>query len=1040
MSLAEFCVRRPAFTTVLIMSLVVTGFFSFRDLSVDLLPKADPATVSVTVTLPGASADEMSSSVAEPLEQAISGVSGIDQIESRLSVGLARITVKFVLERDINEAAQDVREKVSGALGRLPPQVEPPVIAKVDPEAVPIFALAIGGPYPLRTLTEIADKRIRRAFEAVNGVGEVTVAGGRAREVHVEVDIEKLTAHGLSITQVRDAIASDNVEIPGGRIDQGDAEVMLRTPGRFELVDEFSRIVVATQGGTPIRVSDVAEVKDTEEDARTSAFLHGERAVVVDVRRQSGQNTIRVIEDVKQTLKELKPLLPRDLTLVETRDDSRFIYASIASLEEHLILGSILASVIVLLFIRNVPAMIISALAIPASLIATFTLMRALDFTLNTMTLLGLTLAVGIVIDDAIVVLENIFRKIDEEGMTPYRAAVEGTGEVLLAVAATSLSLIVIFLPVAFMTGYAQRFIYPFGVTMAFAIMVSLLVSVTLTPMLGARLLQRGAGHGGQRRFYRRIDAVYTRSLRWSLAHRGLIVAISLLAFAATFPLARMVGRSFIPNEDQGEFEITVDAPEGTSLAGMEKLVQEMAKRLEAVDGVATVMPTILEQRVNHSHILVKLQPLAERSLTQEEIAMKARAAMATYAAYRPTVLFKTAVGGGENANWPILANLHGPDLRTLSSYALRLNSRLMEMPQFIDVKARVNLGNPEIRVDVDRQRAGDLGVRVRDLAGALRLMVSGEDEITSFREGGERYPVKMRVREDQRNDVEAVGGLMVDTPNGDLVRIDNVARLERGEGPTSIMRIDRQFAVGVSADLRPGQALDQNIPIVQAEIRKLNLPAEYSARFAGQARQLDETAANMILAIVLASVFVYMILVAQFESFVQPLIIMTALPLSVPFALLTLAATGRVLNLWSTLGILLLLGIVKKNSILQVDYTNVLRRRGVPIETALIEASRTRLRPILMTTCAIIVGLIPTAMGAGAGARQRGDIAMTIIGGQSLCLFLTLLLVPVAYSLTEEAREWFQTSGLRLRAARWTARLLRRPVAESSALSREDL
>jgi hydrophobic/amphiphilic exporter-1 (mainly G- bacteria), HAE1 family len=375
--------------------------------------------------------------------------------------------------------------------------------------------------------------------------------------------------------------------------------------------------------------------------------------------------------------------------------------------------------------------------------------------------------------------------------------------------------------------------------------------------------------------------------------------------------------------------------------------------------------------------------------------------------------------------------NLYGPDLDQLSAYALRLNARLSSLPQFVDVKARVNLGNPELRVNVDRQRAADQGVRVATLANALRLMVSGEDEITSYRENNERYPVKIRVREDQRNDVEAVGGLMVPAVDGRLVRIDNVATLERGTGPTSITRIDREFSVGVSGDIRPGVALDAAVPIVRNEIKKLKLPVGYRTKFAGQSKVLDETATNMIIAISLASIFVYLVLVAQFESFVQPIIIMTALPLSVPFALLTLAVTHRALNLWSTLGILLLLGIVKKNSILQVDYTNVLRRRGVPLRDALVEASRTRLRPILMTTAAIIVGLIPTALGRGAGARQRGDIAVTIIGGQTLCLFLTLLLVPVAYSLTEEARERLRTSRIRARVARLFGRLLGRPASE---------
>src|SRR5260221_1509760 len=536
----------------------------------------------------------MSSSVAEPLEQALSGIAGVDEIQSRLGVGVATLTIKFVLERDIPEAAQDVRENASAALGGLPPEALPPVIAKFDPDAQPIFSIAVGGPYPLRTLTEMADKQIRRALEAVDGVGEVTITGGRAREIHVELDLQKLTAHGLSVGQVRDAIQSDNVEIPGGRLDQGDAEVMLRTPGRFDSIDQFGQIVVATQGGAPIRVADVAQVDDSQEDARSAVFVQGQRAVLIDIRRQSGQNTIAVIAGLKAALKTLQPQLPAGLTLVQMHDESRFINASIAALQEHLILGSLLASLVVLLFIRNIPAMIISALSIPASLIASFTLMRVLGFTLNTMTLLGLTLAVGIVIDDAIVVLENIFRKIDEDGLPPVRAAIERTSEVPLAVAATSLSLVVIFLPVAFMTGYAQRFIYPFGVTMACAIMVSFLVSVTLTPMLAARMLGRKTGHRARdEKAYRWIDGIYTRSVRWSLEHRAIIVALAVVTFASTWPIARLVGRSFLPNEDQGEFEITVDAPEGTSLAGMEKVVIPMAKVIEGAAGVAHVTPTI---------------------------------------------------------------------------------------------------------------------------------------------------------------------------------------------------------------------------------------------------------------------------------------------------------------------------------------------------------------------------------------------------------------------------------------------------------------
>ena len=1024
MSIADFCVKRPVFTTMLVTLFVVTGLFSFRDLSVDLLPKADPAVIQVSISLPGASPDELNSAVVEPTEQSLSSISGIDEMNAVIREGNARITLKFVLERDINDAAQDVREKVAQAMRDLPPEVKPPIITKVDPDADPVVSFALSGSLPLQALTEIADKQIRRAIETVDGVGEVTISGGQAREIHVVLDVEKLNAHGLTVDRVRDAIVAENVEVPGGYIPQGDAELTLRTLGRLESTDQFANIVVANAGSTPIRLRDVASVEDTTQEARTAAFFDGQRTLVMDVRRQSGQNTVEVVEAVRAKLDTLRRALPPEVKVTVTRDDSQFIRASIASLEEHLLLGSILASVVIMIFIRNIRVVFVASLAIPASIIASFALIRTAGFTLNSMTLLALTLAVGIVIDDAIVVLENIFRHMEEEGASAFQAAINGTKEVTLAVVATSVSLIVIFLPVAFMTGYTQRFIYPFGFTMAFAVMVSLLVSLTLTPMLSARIVRTdGRIHRHGEGFFGRIDAAYRRSLEWALDHRAVVVAVSLVVFASSFVLSRMIGKSFLPNEDMSEFQLVIDTPEGTSLQGMEKTVLGLTPQLLKIDGIAHVMPTIFE-RVNHSHILITLKPLGERRRTQEEVAGDVRQLMAAHPGFKPTLVMRTPIGGGESASYPIQVNLTGPDLRQLSGYALRLLKDVQVMPAISDSKAVVNLSNPELRVAVDRQRAADLGVRISDLARALRLMVSGEDEISSYREKGERYPVTIRVREDQRSDMRAIGGLMVPSTRGEPVRVDNVATIERGFGPTIIQRFNRQFSMAIFADIKPGQPLDQTLGVIGKQARALNLPPGYSYKFSGQSKLLDETTNNMILALALASVFIYIVLAMQFESFVQPLVIMTALPLSVPFALLTLYMTGRVLNLWSALGVLLLLGIVKKNSILQVDYTNVLRRQGMPLREALVQASETRLRPILMTTAAIVAGLIPTVVGVGAGAAQRADIAVTIVGGQSLCLFLTLLLVPVSYSLAEEGLDRAKTF--------WRAR--RRGVVETSA------
>ncbi|MEZ5318394.1 MAG: efflux RND transporter permease subunit [Vicinamibacterales bacterium] len=1000
--LADFCVRRPVFTTMLVVLLVVTGIFSFRDLSVDLLPKADPATVAVTLYLPGASPDELNSAVAEPAEQVLSSIAGIDEMNTVIREGNARITLKFVLERDIDDAAQDVREKIAQATRALPPELLPPVITKVDPDSAPVISYAVSGTLPIRVLTEIADKQIRRAIETADGVGEVTLSGGRARQIHIVLDVEKLNAHGLTVDAVRDTIVAENVEIPGGYIDQGDAELMLRTLGRLESTAQFENIVVANAGRTPIRLRDVATVEDTTEEARTGAFFDGHRTLIMDVRRQSGQNTVAVIEAVQAKMAAVRRGLPPGVDVTVTHDDSEFIQASIRSLEEHLVAGSLLASLVVLIFIRNLRVVFVASLAIPASIVASFALVRAAGFTLNSMTLLGLTLAVGIVIDDAIVVLENIFRHMEEEGAAPFQAAIAGTSEVTLAVIATSVSLVVIFLPVAFMTGYTQRFIYPFGLTMAFAVMVSLLVSLTLTPMLSARVVRTdGRIHRHGEGVFGRVDRFYRRSLEWALDHRGLVVAASLLVFASTFLLSRMVGRSFLPNEDMGEFQLVIDTPEGTSLQGTEKTVLELTDKILAVPGVAHVMPTIFE-RVNHSHIQIQLAPLAQRE-SQEVVAAGVRRVMAAYPSFKPTIVMRSPIGGGETSAYPIQINLTGPDLRELSGYALRLLADVQAMPFISDSKAVVNLSNPELRVSVDRQRAADLGVRIADLGSALRLMVSGQDEISSYREAGERYPVTMRVREDQRSDMQTIGGLMVPSRTGAPVRVDNVATVERGFGPTIIQRYNRQFSMSIFADLTPGQPLDGALRQIGTRAAALGLPAGFGYKFAGQSKLLDETTRNMMLALLLASIFIYIVLAMQFESFVQPLVIMTALPLSVPFALLTLWLTGRVLNLWSALGVLLLLGIVKKNSILQVDYTNVLRRQGLPLREALVQASETRLRPILMTTAAIVAGLIPTTLGVGAGATQRADIAVTIVGGQTLCLFLTLLLVPVSYSLAEE-------------------------------------
>ena len=806
---------------------------------------------------------------------------------------------------------------------------------------------------------------------------------------------------------MRDAIVAENVEIPGGTVEQEKGQLLLRTLGRVDASRDFNDIVVATRNGTPIRVSDVGYAEDTFQRPTSAVWLGDTPAVMLDIRRAMGENTVAVIEGVRAKLATIERSLPGTVKVTVIRDDSRFIYASIASLEEHLIFGALFATIVVMVFIRNIRAVLISALAIPASIISSFTLMNIMGFTLNNMTLLGITLAVGIVIDDAIVVLENIFRYIEEKGCSPFEAAIQGTREVALAVMATTLSLVVIFLPIAFMNGYAKRFINPFGWTIAFAIMVSMLVSFTLTPMLSSRFLKLSDAEADQkskeRGFFHWLDGWYTRRVSWSLDHPWIIIGISVVTALLTFPLNRMVGREFVPNEDMGEWTIHVDAPEGHLTRGHERGGVQAARGVEGdrrgrADRAVGRGVIAIVAAPTHIHFLCQALPIEERKHTQAQIITEMRRRLAAHPSYRPSISSRTALGAGEGTGgFAIAANILGPDLDQIADYSKRALEAGLKVPSLTEVKIGLNVSNPEIHVAVDRKRAADLGVRMATIGNTLRLAVSGDDQISFFKEGQEQYPVKIRVLENQRRDISEIGRLTVPSATGP-VRIDNIARLERGLGPTTLQRSDRQFTVNLIADVAPGHALDEASNDVRKMLAGLNMPPTMSFKLQGQSKILDETTTNMIMAIGLAMIFVYMVLASQFESFLQPVVIMLVLPIAVPFALFTLWLTGRTLNLWSALGMLLLLGIVKKNSILQVDYANVLRARGVPMREAIVESCRTRLRPILMTTTAIIAGLIPTSLGIGIGGTGRAAIAVTIIGGQSLCLFLTLLLVPVAY------------------------------------------
>ena len=1010
MRLTEICVERPVFASMLILFITVLGVFSFFQLGVSLFPRSDPATVYVRVRLPGASPEEMVSQVVMPLEEAIASVSGIDEMRAMVTEGSATVIVTFVLERDIGEAAEDVREKVAGAVRRLPPNVLPPVVQKADPDSDPIATIAVSGDRSVRELTEIADKQLRRALETVDGVAGVDISGGRYRQINVFLDLDKLAAYNLTPQDVERALIAENIEAPGGRIVRGPTEVGVRTLGRVQHVSEFNDIIVKNVAGAPIRIRDIGRAEDGMSEKRSFAYLNETPAVILDVRRQTGTNTVKVVDAVLARLKAIEHELPAGVRLQVVREQATYIRNSVKALEEHLIMGALFASLIVFLFIRDWRTVLISSIAIPTSIIATFTVLKAANFTLNSMTLLGLTLAVGIVIDDAIIVLENIYRHIQEKGLPARQAAVVATKEISLAVMATTLSLVIIFVPIAFMTGYARRYLNEFGWTMAASIMISMLVAFTLTPTLSARVLKRVRAdsapvHGHHKGGF--FDRHYVRLLAWSLDHRWVIVFAAVLTFASTFVLNRMIGRDWMPQEDQNELYVSIELPEGSSIEETERVTREMARRIARIPGVTTVIPasTGFIDRVTMAQIGVLLKPTSERE-DITTMGQRIREAIRDFAYTRPRVTFPNALGGRETFA-PIRAMLLGPDMENLFALAKQVNQEMLRVPSVVDLKVNLNLNSPELQVAIDRTRASDLGVRVSDIARAVRLLMSGDDEISTYKEGSEQYPVTMRLMPGQRDDPAVLSRILVPSARLGLIRLDSVARLERGLGPSRIDRFNRQFAVSLYGNVAPGYNLDRAAADTLAAVDRVGLPPGYGLVFSGQVKILEETTTNMILAIALASIFMYMVLAAQFESLIHPFIILLALPLSIPFALISLLATGRSLNLFSAVGVLLLLGIVKKNGILQIDYMNRLYAGGMPLREAILEANRVRLRPILMTTFSIVAGLIPTAIGFGAGAAQRSAIAVTIIGGQTLCLLLTLLLVPVAYSLVEDAKAW---------------------------------
>ena len=1010
MSLPEICIRRPVFATMLVVSLVVLGLASLRTLGVDIYPKVDFPTVTVTTRLEGASPEEIESQITKRIEEAVNTISGLDELRSTTIEGQSQIFVSFVLEKNIETAANEVREKVSTVLRDFPPGTDPPVIERFDPDASPIMAIVVSGARVPREVTEIADKKIKRQLETIKDIGAVSLVGARKREVQIYVDPDRLTAYNLSIQTVKDAIRKQNTEIPGGRLTWGTREEGLRTLGRIEEAGAFNEIIVADVKGAPVRVEDIGYAVDGEEEARTLSRLDGENAVSLLIRKQSGTNTVEVVDRITAKLDEIRQTLPQDIRFQIVRDQSRFIRRSMEEVEEHLILGGFLAALVVLFFIRNWRSALITAISIPASIIATFTFLRYMGFTLNNMTMLGLSLSTGIVIDDAIIVLENIFRHMEEEKRSPMQAALEGTREIALAVLATTMSLVVIFLPVAFMGAIVGRFFRSFGLTMTFAILVSLVIAFTLVPMLCSRFLKVTSHHQSAREtwLYASLERGYELMLVWCLRHRVITLLCAIGIFASLRWLLPITKVEVFQDDDMSEFEVIAETPPGSSLEKSDVLLRQVETDLRTIPEVEHLFTTIgvrgqFQSNVTDAAIYIGLTHLSQRQRSQQEIMQVVRDLLKKYPDLRLSVQNLNLMQGGGFRQTPFNMTMRGPDLQMLDQYSQALIKKLAAIPGFVDVDTGQALRHPEVQVHIDRKKASDLGVRVEDIASALRTQVGGE-RISFYREAGEQYNVRLRLQPSARKNEAAVAALMVPSRDGKLVRLNNVTTLHSGKGPAQIDRYAQERQVTVIANLynKPmGEAMLQG----NAAVKELNLGPEYSTAYTGRGKIMVEAMQNFAIAFVLSLAFIYIVLAAQFESFIHPVTIMVSMFLSLPFGILSLIVTDQPLSIYSVLGVFLLMGVVKKNAILQVDYTNHLREKGMERYEAQIVADRVRLRPILMTTLTIIAGMLPIALGKGDGAAARASLATVVVGGQALCLFITLLVTPVVYSFFDDMR-----------------------------------
>ena len=1040
MFLSNLSIKQPVFATMMMAALAVLGIASYAQLKVDLFPKIEIPVVTVTTVYPGAGPEAVEREVTKKIEEEINTVEGVRHIESISQEGLSNIVVEFQLEVSAVAATQDVRGKIASIRGELPREIEEPIVQRIDFAAMPVLSVGVDAPgLSAQAATSFAEKVVKRRIENVRGVGSVALVGESTREIQVVVDRLKLEAYHISLAEVVSALARENVDVPAGAADRGSTEALVRVAARGASATDIGAIPIKRPEGATVHVRDVAQVIDGIEEPKNAAFLDERPALALDIQKQSGANTVAVANGVIQAVERLKRELPAGVSLSIIKDDSTFIRESIEDVNVTMLIGGILTILIVFLFLNSWRSTVITGVTLPISVVAGFIAMRAFGFTLNVLTLMGLSLAIGMLIDDAIVVRENIVRHL-QRGKDHFAAARDGTAEIGLAVMATTFTIIAVFVPVAFMGGLVGRFFYEFGITVAAAVLASLFVSFTLDPMLSSRWVDPDIEHGYHphlvgrtlARFNRWFDDIhvkYERLLGWALGHRPVVLAVALVAFLASFPILAILGGDFMPDFNRGEYQVSIKATPGATLQETRERALEVVRRLKTLPDVDYTYTTIGEAGITRrppteGSIYVKLNPTHGKSFSQ--VLGEARRAVSVVPGL--TYAFTEAGPFGQK---PLQYSVRGAEVDELDRLSRELVVAMGKIPGLADVETSLEKSKPELRLEFDRDRAGDLGLNVQPVAMTLRAALTGEVATTIEDAAGDSHDVRVRLRADQRRYADDLLALNVPTDKDDdrgdkiLVPLGEVASALPASGPSTIRRKDLQREVRISAT-NDGRSLGEVSADIERAAAALKLPPGYDVMPGGDAEELKSMFRNMLQTLALAIIFIYLILASQFGSFFHPFAIMLSLPLSLVGVALALLTTGDTLNMMSMIGLIMLMGLVTKNAILLIDFTNQARAAGMPRDAALVKAGSTRLRPIVMTTLAMIFGMLPLAFAIGAGAEMRAPMARAVIGGLITSTLLTLVVVPVVYSYLD---------GLRPEAVR--ERLSRRRITEAAEPAR---